>query len=106
MVAAPLLRINTEPSIKNGLRSRFQVMVDKPLTFKRDKIGPVFGCIDAAQMTEFDWCLAIFVDIAKYPGSKIPGCFSFWRVNRHLNTGLPFELLPTFSLIASLGLFC
>ena len=32
LVAAPLLRINIEPSIENGLQRPSQIMVDKPLT--------------------------------------------------------------------------
>ena len=65
LVAAPLLRINIEPSIENGLQRPSQIMVDKPLTLKRDKISPVFGRINRAQMTEVERCLAIFVGIAK-----------------------------------------
>ncbi|APW47262.1 type II toxin-antitoxin system PemK/MazF family toxin [Rhodoferax antarcticus] len=65
LVAAPLLRITIEPSPKNGLQKPSQVMVDKAMTVKRDKVGPAFGHIDAAAMIEVERCLAVFLGIAK-----------------------------------------
>lgn len=46
LVAAPLLRIALQPTADNGLQKVSQVMVDKALTVKRDKVGAAFGCID------------------------------------------------------------
>ena len=43
LVAAPLFRITVQPSTANGLRKRSQVMVDKAMTVKRNKVGPAFG---------------------------------------------------------------
>lgn len=65
IVAAPLLRITLEPSQKNGLHKPSQVMIDKVLTVKRDKIGPAFGQVDADIMLEVERCLAVFLGIAK-----------------------------------------
>ena len=42
-----------------------QVMVDKALTVRRDKIGPAFGRIDANTLVEVERCLALFLGIAK-----------------------------------------
>ena len=65
LVAAPLLRITVQPSAQSGLRKPSQVMVDKAMTVKRDKIGPTFGNIDANSMVEVERCLAVFLGIAK-----------------------------------------
>ena len=65
LIAAPLLRITVQPNEENGLQKPSQVMVDKALTVKRDKIGPAFGHIDANVMVEIERCLALFLGIAK-----------------------------------------
>ena len=65
LVAAPLLRITVQPSTENGLRKTSQVMVDKAMTVKRDKLGSAFGRIDADAMVEVERCLAVFLGIAK-----------------------------------------
>ena len=65
LVEAPLLRINVQPSAGNGLRKPSQVMVDKAITVKRDKVGPVFGHIEAEALVEVERCLAVFLGIAK-----------------------------------------
>lgn len=65
LVAAPLLRITVQPSAKNGLRKPSQVMVDKAVTVKRDKVGQSFGRIDEDKMVEVERCLAVFLGIAK-----------------------------------------
>lgn len=64
-VAAPLLRINVQPSAENGLQKPSQIMVDKALTVMRDKVGPTFGCIDPDALVEVERCLAVFLGIAK-----------------------------------------
>ncbi len=65
LVAAPLFRITIQPSPENGLHKRSQVMSDKAMTVKRDKVGPIFGRIDADSMVEVERCLAVFLGIAK-----------------------------------------
>ena len=65
LVAAPLFRITVQPSADNGLRKPSQVMADKAMTVKRDKIGPAFGRIDADALVEIERCLAVFLGIAK-----------------------------------------
>lgn len=65
LVAAPLLRITVQPSVENGLQKPSQVMVDKVMTIKRDKLGPTFGRIDADALVELERCLAVFLGIAK-----------------------------------------
>lgn len=65
LVAAPLLRVTIQPSAGNGLQKPSQVMVDKAMTVKRDKIGPAFGRIDVDALVEVERCLAVFLGIAK-----------------------------------------
>ncbi|MGB5832216.1 MAG: type II toxin-antitoxin system PemK/MazF family toxin [Thiohalocapsa sp.] len=65
LVATPLFRVTVRPSAENGLQKPSQVMVDKTMTVKRDKVGQSFGRIDANTMVEVERCLAVFVGIAK-----------------------------------------
>lgn len=65
IVAAPLLRITVLPDAANGLQKPSQVMVDKAITVKRDKVGPAFGRIDVDALVELERCLAVFLGIAK-----------------------------------------
>ena len=65
LIDAPLLRITVQPNAENGLKKPSQVMVDKTLTVKRDKVGQAFGRIDADTMVQIERCLAVFLGIAK-----------------------------------------
>lgn len=65
LIAAPLLRVTVHPNAVNGLQKLSQVMVDKTITVKRDKVGPVFGRIDADALVAVERCLAVFLGIAK-----------------------------------------
>jgi len=65
LAAAPLLRVPVQPSPENGLRKPSQVMVDKAMTVKREKLGPVFGRIGADTLLQVERCLAVFLGIAK-----------------------------------------
>jgi mRNA interferase MazF len=65
LVSAPLLRVAVQPSAHNGLHKPSQVMVDKAITVKRDKVGPAFGRIEADALVEVERCLAVFLGIAK-----------------------------------------
>ena len=65
LVAAPLLRITVQPNVENGLQKPSQVMLDKTMTVKRDKIRQSLGRIDVDAMVEVERCLAVFLGIAK-----------------------------------------
>lgn len=65
LVDAPLLRVSLVPDSDNGLQKKSQVMLDKAITIKREKIGPAFGRIDPNTLVEVDRCLAVFLGIAK-----------------------------------------
>lgn len=64
LVDAPLLRVTVQPNTENGLQKPSQVMVDKILTIKRDKIGAAFGRLDGATLLEIERRLTVFLGIA------------------------------------------
>lgn len=65
LVDAPLLRVTIQPDDANGLQKPSQVMIDKTMTVKRDKLGKAFGSADDAAMLEVGRCLAVFLGIAR-----------------------------------------
>lgn len=65
LVDAPLLRVTVQPNPENGLQKPSQVMVDKAMTVKKDKLGEVFGQLNADGMLEIERRLAVFLGIAK-----------------------------------------
>ena len=65
LVEAPLLRVTALPSAENGLQQPSQVMVDKAMTVKRERIGPAFGRIDPDTLLQVERCLAVFLGIVK-----------------------------------------
>ena len=62
---APLLRITLRPDSANGLRSTSQVMIDKAMSIRREKLGDVFGRVAVDAMLEIERRLALFLGIAK-----------------------------------------
>ena len=65
VVGAPLFRVAVQPNKTNGLQKPSQVMVDKAMTVKRDKLGDAFGYASDEVMLEVGRCLAVFLGIAK-----------------------------------------
>jgi mRNA interferase MazF len=64
LVDAPLIRQTIDPTPENGLRKNSQVMVDKAMSVKRDRVGSVIGRVDSASMLAVSRALAVFVGIA------------------------------------------
>ncbi|WP_257154226.1 type II toxin-antitoxin system PemK/MazF family toxin [Paracoccus pantotrophus] len=64
LVDAPLLRLTVEPSPENGLRKPSQIMIDKPMTVRIDKIGAAFGRLDDAALVSVNRSLALFLGLA------------------------------------------
>ena len=65
LIDAPLFRVTVQPSPSNGLQKPSQVMVDKIVTVKRDKLGERFGIADDRTMLEIGRSLAVFLGIAR-----------------------------------------
>jgi mRNA interferase MazF len=61
---APLFRIMVNPSELNGLSNPSQVMVDKPQSVARKKVGAVFGRLDDEAMLAVNRALAVFLGFA------------------------------------------
>ena len=61
---APLFRIAVQPSESNGLSKPSQVMVDKPQSVARGKIGAVIGRLNDETMMAVNRALAIFIGVA------------------------------------------
>ena len=64
LISAPLLRIPIEPNDRNGLTRPSQIMVDKPQTPARGKLGPTFGHLDDLTMVAVSRALALFLGLA------------------------------------------
>lgn len=64
LVDAPLLRINLEPSEENGLRARSQIMVDKVMSVRRERVGKIIGKADSDTLLSVNRSLAVFLGFA------------------------------------------
>ncbi len=64
LIDAPLLRILIEPNERNGLIKPSQVMVDKPQTPARGRLGLSFGHLDDMTMVAVNRALALFLGLA------------------------------------------
>lgn len=63
-VDAPLIRLDVDPNPENGLHKRSQIMVDKTMTVRRDKLGVPFGRLDDTAMVAVNRALALFLGFA------------------------------------------
>jgi mRNA interferase MazF len=61
---SPLFRITIQPTPDNGLHKASEVMVDKIMSVKREKIGPAFGRLADDHMLTITRSLAVFLGIA------------------------------------------
>jgi mRNA interferase MazF len=61
LVDAPLIRMDLAPAPDNGLRKASQIMVDKVMTVRRDKVGEPFGRLDDKTMVSVNRALALFL---------------------------------------------
>jgi mRNA interferase MazF len=64
LVSAPAFRVTVEPAPQNGLRSLSQVMVDKVISVRRERIGKPVGRLDDVTMTRLNRSMAVWLGIA------------------------------------------
>jgi mRNA interferase MazF len=64
-IDAPLIRLDVLPTPGNGLRVASQVMIDKAMTLRRERIGAAFGEADDQFMLEVGRLLVVFLGIAR-----------------------------------------
>tara|TARA_R110002020_G_scaffold177219_4_gene369992 strand:+ start:393 stop:716 length:324 start_codon:yes stop_codon:yes gene_type:complete len=64
LVNAPLIRLTLPPTAENGLQKPSQVMIDKAMTIRRDRLGSSFGRVDDETMLSVARSLAVFLGLA------------------------------------------
>ncbi len=64
LVDAPDFRITIEPRPVNGLRDRSQIMVDKPVTIRRERIGRIIGRLTPDEVVKLDTAVAFVMGLA------------------------------------------
>lgn len=62
---APLFRISVTPSDENGLAQASQIMVDKPVALRRERIAAHIGRLDEDTMVQVTRSFALFLGIAR-----------------------------------------
>ena len=64
MADAPDFRVSIEPTRETGLRLRSQVMADKPITVRRERIGQKIGRLANQDMARIGIALAFVMGLA------------------------------------------
>ena len=64
LVDAADFRVTIEPTPENGLRHKSQVMADKPVTIRRERIGQKIGHIGSQDMARLGNALAFVLGLA------------------------------------------
>jgi mRNA interferase MazF len=57
-------RVTIDPTERNGLRVRSQVMADKPVTIRRERIGRPVGHLDDEDVARLNVALAFVMGLA------------------------------------------
>jgi mRNA interferase MazF len=57
-------RVTIDPSEKNGLRARSQIMADKSVPVRRARIGPSIGRLDQRDVGRLNTALAFVMGLA------------------------------------------
>ena len=65
IVGTPLLRPIVEPSAKNGLRVRSQIMTDKLIAIRRDRIRQTIGALEEEVCERLDRALLLVLGLAR-----------------------------------------
>ncbi len=69
---APDFWVTIDPSGKNGLRVRSQVMADKPVTVRRERIGRRVGRLDDKDVSRMNITLAFVMGLADLGNGTSP----------------------------------
>lgn len=64
LVEAPDFRITIEPAAATGLRERSQIMADKPVSVRRERIGRRIGRLGAPDIARLNVALAFVLGLA------------------------------------------
>lgn len=63
IVEAALFRVTVEPTPESGLEARSQIMIDKIVALKRERIGKRVGALDAETMFRVNRSLAFWLGL-------------------------------------------
>jgi mRNA interferase MazF len=61
---APDFRVTIDPSDMNGLRAQSQIMADKPVTIRRERVGRIIGRLNAEDVRRLNIALAFVMGLA------------------------------------------
>lgn len=64
IVEAKDFRVTIAPNEKNGLRTRSQIMADKPVTIRRERVGRRIGSLDEKDLARLNVALAFTMGLA------------------------------------------
>jgi mRNA interferase MazF len=64
IVDASDFRVTVEPSAENGLQVRSQVMADKPVTIRRDRIGRRIGTLASEDVARLNVALTFVMGLS------------------------------------------
>ncbi|HXP74713.1 MAG TPA: type II toxin-antitoxin system PemK/MazF family toxin [Stellaceae bacterium] len=64
LVDAPAFRVAIDPSAENGVRVKSQVMADKPVTIRRERIGRMLGRLNGDEIARLNTALAFVMGLA------------------------------------------
>jgi mRNA interferase MazF len=64
LAEAPTFRVTLDPSSGNGLRVTSQIMADKPVTIRRERIGRDIGRLNSEEITRLNSALAFVTGLA------------------------------------------
>jgi len=63
MLGAPLFRISVEPSADNGLKKPCQIMIDKPYTVAKGKIGGRIGRLEEPTLLQVNRSMMVWLGL-------------------------------------------
>jgi mRNA interferase MazF len=63
IVAAADFRVTVEPTTASGLRERSQIMADKPVTIRRERVGRRVGRLDEGELGRLNVALAFVMGL-------------------------------------------
>ena len=60
---APLIRLDVDATPENGLKQRSQIMIDKVVALRRERMGARIGRLDADTLVRVNRSLALFLGL-------------------------------------------
>lgn len=64
IIQAPIFRLDIEPSDSNGLTRPCQIQIDKIMSVRSEKIGPIIGELSDVMMVRVNRALALWLGLA------------------------------------------